>query len=386
MFQNLKQANKILLISISIPILIVLLEDTALIKATFAVEQSSETDKITSALARLGKWKYSSDPNRLNQYTQIRNDISAENLPILEKNIWFYQAECMYLSGDLLQVKQIINQQSEKGVNNPELLLLKLWLAGGGNEKVAERITILKELGRILPLSIHGRDRDNRLSPYPVGKINPPLPFIPYTARLEPALREIGAVYEKAGLIEEALNVYLESCYCSFAPSDEKGRSEIWLKIAKIEKKRRHKNLAVQAYLKAAYTCPWRDYHKTAAMGINDIVNIDVLEPEPEQQLVLDGANALRIAKLYQKVNLHPLALSVLIKAETENNIDLRNEKEVIEEEWQKLIDRHIQVRGLNCFILGQNVSEVDDWAKITILRPRDTFWKPKLDLNKSIK
>ena len=81
--------------------------------------------------------------------------------------------------------------------------------------------------------------------------------------------------------------------------------------------------------------------------------------------------------KLYRNLNLHPLALSLINRAEKEANIALKNEKEKTEKEWLRIARRIAAIRGKDSFILGNKISDVKDWGKVKIIRPSDSYWIP---------
>ena len=289
-----------------------------------------------------------------------------------------YHAIVSWLSGDKIRFSDLQKAAKSKGVFCPELLLYKVYLIGeGGGDKSKRRIEAWNEHGRLVPISWYGQDKDNRLAP--AGKINPPPPSVPILSNIGARLAEVGALYEKMGFERDAINSYLEALYSSpFAETGEK-RGDIWLRIAKLEAQQGQKALALRAYLKAAYSD--KKYTKPAVEGVQQAARkLNVRKQvSSTTQPTLDKKTVLRIAALYRKLNLHPLALSLIVKTEKQAGVKLSKEKETVRREWHDIVKRNAHPRGPNCHILGHKVSDVKDWAQVRVLRPSDSFWKPKV-------
>ena len=253
-------------------------------------------------------------------------------------------------------------------------------LAKKGNQLSHER-------GHMLPISPAGAGRDRSALDSKIqgfGK-TPPVAVpgieqLSYEGRSK--FEKIPRIYENMGCLRKAVDSYIEVIYSGvlfFRFMDQSGsrvkkeKARLWLRVGKLEGKLGHYGLAFSAYLKAAYT------HKSAVERAIKGVSQSLAEkpkidpPDPEYEL----AKMKRIAKLYAETNVHPLALSVLKKAEAETGAELDKLKKSIREEWQKIIQWYEECIWAARLFYGHKASEVDDWAKVHIPRPSDTFWKP---------
>jgi len=331
--------------------------------------------EIVNALAELSLLEWQNDANLLKtRVPELYKTLLARRAPILEESLWLYRVECLMHLGKDEDARPIVEKQLEKGTDKPDFLVLQLRFVGGDSETLEDRIRIWNEHGRIVPLSLWGRGRDSRLGGRTWAKVNPPPPSVPKTSDIQVILAEVAELYEQEGYLGEALNVYLETFYTGFPFATRAARARLWVKAAEIERTRGNKELAVRAYLRAVRV--WHGYAKDAEKGIRETL----VEGKPAK--TIDGKArlpkdvAIRIASLYRKLNLHPMALAALERAEKSRGADLTAEKQAIQNEWDDILHRITRVRGPDCYVLGQKVSQVKDWATIPILRPTETFWK----------
>ena len=340
--------------------------------------------EIVDALKELGGVEWDNDANLVRtRMPMLYATLSIEREPVLEESLFLYRVECLKLMGKKKAGLDITRKQLQKTADKPDFLSLYIQL--GGAETIDERRRIWNERGRILPISSMGKDRDSRMSKPARGLSNPRPPSVPRVIGMQEKLVKVGQMYEREGFDEEGLNTYLEALYAGslsfFEEPNLPGR--VWLKIAEIERRRGMKTLAIRAYLRAVRS--WYEYAEDAKKGIQDILADkrpeDVTRPEPKLQKDI----AIQIAGVYRELNLHPLALSVLVRAEEETSVDFAGEKQEILTEWNEILDRIFRLRWIrkrgeandvNFYVLGQKVSEVKDWSDVTILRPTDTFWK----------
>jgi len=303
----------------------------------------------------------------------------SPNLPSeMRDSLLWYQAKCLQLLGREQEFRQIAREAIRRGIDAPDFYTLEIWMVGeGGGEKAEARSKIWNEHGRIVPISLHGQNRD--LSYAPRVLIDPYPPSVPVLGgvgfTIVDSLAEIGELYEEIGFQREAINSYVEALYSSLVGTDEE-RGRLWLKIAELEAQQGQMRLAIRAYLRSAHT---DKQHVEAAIGgiqraLSEAPGEERVATEPRWK----RETVVRIAELYRKLNLHPLALAVLARAEGEAGQDLSKEKEATLEEWQAIVERHVQVYGAECHLLGHRVSDVGDWSRVHVLRPSDTFWKPE--------
>jgi hypothetical protein len=182
------------------------------------------------------------------------------------------------------------------------------------------------------------------------------------------------------GLLDDAVEAYLLCIYsCTsprarrFDPNPERAR--IWLKVANIERTRGHRVLAFRAYLAAAYLDD--SLVELVSQGISDSLESRISQhrlPSP----AVDINKILRICELYRGMNMHPLALNLIAKVEVIlKEVDLSKEKKLTADEWSKIVKAYLNLAGPHRTLYGIEIGKVDDWSKVKILRPRDTFWKP---------
>ena len=121
-----------------------------------------------------------------------------------------------------------------------------------------------------------------------------------------------------------------------------------------------------------------KKYVETAIKGIEQAIEEADAEEGGAAEPVWDKKKVQRIADLYRKLNLHPLALGLIARMENETKEELSTEKKEILTEWEGIVKQHVQIYRAVCHLLGQKVSDVADWSQVHVLRPSDTFWKPR--------
>ena len=363
-------------------------------------ENSSQSiDEVVDTIAAFQLIKWQNDPNSIKKkLPEIYSKLSIQYFPIIENCLDLYKFQVLIDIGKRKEALDFIKDNIYNSLDKPILLP---YLADPNN--LEKRVEVWNELGQILPLSLWGYDRDSRLSPKVLIKIHekPPqipdirisittnnedtnLSMMPGKYKIQDVLKTIGDLYYHAGFLDDALNVYLESFYSIPNSDNARLNGEIWLKIAEIETIRGDKQLAVKGYLNSVYS--WHEYAEQVKKGINEVLsNSDPDKEFTNEQLKLKKDIAIQIATLYQKLNLHPIALNVLEKSEKDTGDDLSEEKKLILKEWNETLEKlrdyyrlvSMSEQGkFDFYVLGQKVSEVKDWAKIKILRPTDTFWK----------
>jgi tetratricopeptide (TPR) repeat protein len=357
-----------------------------------------EVNEIVDAVAEVSFLKWRNDQNLIqSRMPQLYQTLSIKRSSVFEESLFIYRAESLKHLNRNKEAIEVANKRINMGINKPDFLVYL-----GGAEKPEDRIKAWNEHGRIVPISSMGSSRDSRLSGPVFVKIDPPPPSVPLnsifitnddkkeipsilpgTYNIQDVLATIGDLYESSGFIEEALNVYLEAFYAMLFSDNPSQRGRLWLKIAEIEKKNGNKEWAVQAYLKAAHN--WHEYAGESKKGIAIALAGDGLQEVVSTTPKLQKGTAISIAALYRKLNLHPLALAALEKSEQDTDEKLAEEKKEILEEWNEILEklrqyyrlaRLSEAKEVDFYVLGQKVSEVKDWAKISILRPTDTFWK----------
>jgi tetratricopeptide (TPR) repeat protein len=345
-----------------------------------ATQTSTSAEKVVAWVADVGTTM---------QKNQNEKDVDRKHLEDLLKNVpevtepdisvWlpFYRAVLLVMTRDEVEFRQVEADLQKSGTLEPELLSYELTFEGALDEtSTKKRIAAWDLYGEYIPLSYLGSGRDDRMSPARMI-VNPPLPSIPKTSGLSDTLVKVGDLYAKCGLLREATNSYIESIYAESVHKPNPSCAPRWTKIAEWEMEMGQTQLAIRAYLKAAYNDP--DSASESSEGITKVLAANAPENKPEgQQPKLDKETALAIAALYCESNLHPLALQVLTQAQKDTDGDFTTQRAEIEKEWTKIVEPHKQVRGDNCVILGAKVIDVKDWAAVHINRPFDTFWKPQ--------
>lgn len=304
-------------------------------------------------------------------YLELEKISKETSIADIDEILLYYLATCEIKLGNKEKAEAIIADGIKKNIDIPDLMILEINLIGDSREGSESRIKVWDELGRILPLSIYGRDRDNRYGE-PRIKSNPPLPKIPKTSRPE-SIEKIGKIFEGMGFLRQAIDSYLESIY--MGGLDEINKGKLWLKVGNLEYLMAEKKLAVRAYIRALYTSPQLDV--PVAEGL---MKCFALKDDFKKETIImtpDAKKIVEIAELYRELNIHPLAMKLFADVKDIIDADFSKEKEQLNSEWGKLLEKMIYVVGPNCHIYGQDISKVQDWSKVKIPRPSDTFWQP---------
>lgn len=312
---------------------------------------------------------------RPRDFTEMGLQIHETEDPGLGNALIYYRAIQAWLASDDKAFSDEVQKAKKANVFQPDLLLYEVILIGeGGGKKLAKRIAAWDEYGCIVPISLYGENRADRLAP--AGLIDPPLPNVPKLDHIEEQLVKIGDLYANSGLNEEAVDVYIESVFAMPHVSWEiKGST--WLKVGKIEAQLGQTQLAIQAYLKALFSDP--ALYGEVRKGIENVFKAKILESKEPSQPKLGTEAAMKIAELYRQCNLHPFALHVLSKIESSSsNMELTKKRTAIEKEWLLVVNKHQRIRGEKCMLLGIKVTNVKSWADVKITRPSDTFWIPR--------
>ncbi len=295
-------------------------------------------------------------------------------LEVLAPLLRLYRARCLRFMGNERGCMSAVREGLAERIDVPDFLMLHADLTSGGRERNrAERFKAWDELGRILPVSIYGRDRDDRLAP--AGKIDPAPPYIPVIHGAHEALGEIAALYRQMGLRREAIDANLQALYT--VPNAGRGHlaGKLWLRVGDLELLEKQPILAVRAYLKAAYANPKQAH--TAAKGVVQALAVTdeaTIAPRPSWE----NDSVATLVALYMKLHLHPLALRLLRRVGNEAGHDTSRREETVRKEWLSLLRASVAARGPHCYVLGYDVSEVGDWGKVRVLHPSDTFWIPR--------
>lgn len=336
--------------------------------------------KVVAAIADVEPIQHQATDKEEDVETTLKKlkELSA-NLPSeMKDSLLWYQVKCLQLLGRKQDFSQVVQEAVNKGVADPDLFILQLWMVGeGGGEKAEARGKIWNEHGRIVPISLHGESRDRNYAP-PI-LIDPYPPSVPLVRgvgfTIVEVLAEIGNLYQEMGFQREAINSYVEALYSYPVETDEE-RGGLWLKIAELEAQQGQAHLAIRAYLRSAYS--HKKYVEAAIEGIQQAIEEAGAEEGVAAEPIWDRKKVQRIAELYRKLNLHPLALGLIVRMENETEEELSTEKEEILTEWEGIVKRHLQVYKAECHLLGHKVSDVGDWSQVHVLRPSDTFWKPR--------
>ena len=186
-------------------------------------------------------------------------------------------------------------------------------------------------------------------------------------------------MYAHSGLHEQAVDSYIESVYAIPSVSqDANGRT--WLAVGKVETQLGQSQLAIRAYLQAAYSAP--DLSDQACNGLAQVFKEKASKSMERTRGELTAKTALKIADLYRQHNVHPLALRVLSESHIRSDAEVSKQRLAIEKEWLGVVNTHKQQQqqlgGGELVLLGVKASDVKSWADVHILRPSDTYWKPR--------
>ena len=295
-----------------------------------------------------------------------------------QDSLLFYEAKCQSYTGNHENAVSGMAKALEKGWDAPEVLSALMDLArdrvsGSGNRLPVRRME--SEIGRILPLSEHGRTRNGLLQsaygerrtrrsisgmPLPVPNIDQP-----------EILLKIGGLYEQEGMRTEAVDAYLSAIHVW--PSDRED-ADLWLRIAGLELESGHPELALRAFLRAAWV---DDNHlDDCAHGVSGCLHWK--GPHRGAQTGrMDSEVRLKVARLYGEYRAHPVAFHVLTRAQNPNDQGVTVTRRALQESWDKIVTEMFRRHGENVFLYGYRAKEVTDWAEVVILRPHDTFWRP---------
>jgi len=182
----------------------------------------------------------------------------------------------------------------------------------------------------------------------------------------------IGELFEEMGFVRLAINTYVEVLYMSGTSLDDNG-GKLWLRVADLELRCGEKKLALRAYLKAAYRSDNARAH--AEKGLRTSLGKEQQKDIPPAKF--DVEKIKEIANIYGQLNMHPLGLSFLRRAGKTLDVDLSEEEKRLASDWAQILQQIAAVAGNDCSVYGHDISKVDDWATVKILRPSDTFWKP---------
>ncbi|MFP4029218.1 MAG: hypothetical protein ACLFWL_15630, partial [Candidatus Brocadiia bacterium] len=232
------------------------------------------------------------------------------------------------------------------------------------------------ELGRLLPLSCEGTLRDGRLHEKTYGKRDRVRLIIggPRVPNFRPRdVIQLNRLYRDAGMPSRAVETllsFIHECPGSHRPKT----ADLWLEVAHLELAQNHHKLAANAYLRAAY----RDdkLAEQARKGLQECLRQQNQDRPAGEKGDVSSQEALRIAELYRRMNLHPFALSALKKAPAAEQKALVEKRKKIEDEWGRLVSYFL--RQPRNYLFGHNIKKVEDWGTLDILRPSDTFWRPE--------
>jgi tetratricopeptide (TPR) repeat protein len=306
--------------------------------------------------------------------------VIPENLKV---SFLLYRAHCLRLLGLKDKALLVIEEGISKAVDIPELLKWKCALIASGNSEMERelRIRLWDQRGRILPLSFEGTFRDARSSGTE-ALIERPL-------RFEVPVEEWDSLFDVAELLDQmnlnrpAVDTYLDLLYSRAAPwrsikyfgnTCEYMRGFVWLRIARLEKSMGNAELAFRAYLRAAYYD--KSFIDDVATGIAECLSGKIRKTEPPAPQ-LDLKKIKSICALYRKMNMHPYALAFINKVQKLSSVDLSKERKKTEDEWNEIVNFYLRCEGPKRTLFGIEIGKVDDWSKVKILRPSDTFWKP---------
>jgi len=292
-----------------------------------------------------------------------------------------YKAESLMIMGKDQEALNAIEEIQRNNTDICEALIYKTWLVyEKDNDEVErnKRFEVQDKYFSLLPVINGGMayDPDKLIRGTSDFLVIPKYPdngWSMFTAHYK-----IGSLYEEMGYYREAIDNYIEAYWSDrYGNPNEIKRDALWIKIGDLEARDGQKSLAYRAYLKATYL--GREYIDLAAKGIYAVMEGKVKLKYPITEPKYDIPKVQQIAELYRQMNLHPLALSILVKAQKETGVSLKEQENKIREEWKELVDKCASPGSLGpkCKILGWTITEVKDWAEVPIIRPSDTFWKP---------
>jgi len=332
--------------------------------------QAETAREIVHIVVGLGEeWQKSSpDACRTRELVNALAPMS-ERMPVrLRPMLRIYEARGLVLLGRSPAARSAVEHGLKGQTDAPDFLLLAARLGDPDEPESPEwHRDILDKLGAILPLSIFGRDRDSRRSDRMVEKVNPGPPHVPVSTDAE-AFLEIGDIFARNARLREAVNSWLEGLYACQLLSEHKRAGAVWIKVAQAEDRLGRETLAVRAYLRAAHEDG--AHTEVASAGVARVLSGEKTG-KPEAQRRLDEATVSRLVGLYKRLNLHPLALS-LIEKELASSPSKEALVRSVREEWDGIVGNLVATykAGKNSYILGHRASDVADWSKIKVPRP----------------
>ena len=299
-----------------------------------------------------------------------------------------YRTRCLLLLGDADGAERLINEGIEAQIDTPELLELRRWVAfarKGFDVDPQEFSQYRVDCGQLLPLTRWGRSHSARLTregldpsrPSRVHMVDPPAPDIPFPETYYMA--PIAELMEEMGVWREASDVWIETAYNVLTPDDwYREGAKFWLRVARIEQSLGESALAVRAYLRVAHYD--HSLREEAETGLRACLAEKPLKGDVAP-LKLDARKLERIADLYCKQNMHPVAMQLLRRAGEQIDVDFTDRIEAISAEWRKVLNARVQrgVYGPDAvyYSYGQTIAKDIDWLAVRFARPSDSFWKP---------
>jgi len=304
---------------------------------------------------------------------RLLSEVPDVRRPLADELV-FYRAVLSWLAGDGKSFSENANAASRRGVFTPELLLYEARLVSTNRTRRGE---LDEQYGLLVPASVCGRRRDEMKSALKSDfheYIDPPPPFVPL-GNVSNGLSAVAALLAQHGAPRRAIDVYLESIYANPRVGGDVGL--MWVRVGELERHLGGKELALRAFLRAVY------YDPSKAKEVLPRVAVLVGESKKPQDKGNSDKNlsvqlCIRIAELYRQCNLHPFALRVLSEVHIGSDIEASRHRQVIEKEWLAIVAEHTAVGGDKTMLLGVKVSDVKSWADVHILRPSDTYWKPR--------
>jgi tetratricopeptide (TPR) repeat protein len=296
-----------------------------------------------------------------------------------EYNIAFkyHEARLLAMGGQVSEAIEIINDLLNKNIYLPEALWLMIQLTASDTSKDGNKLRwkLEDQLGKILPISFWGRQRDNKLEEEEIMRKGglfsdgPDWPQVPDPTSQK--LLQIARLFDQMNMHAEAANAYREAIYGTFDPpgfpqfgsetwiSGE--TADAWFSVARHEMSIGINKWAFQALPMAVVASP--DLKDKTDELLHDMLNDTKVKSRPAPEL--EKLN--QIAILYRDSNLHPRAIHVLNTAEKVLGADVSQLRNKIANDWKNLLIAYTREREETCFLFGQKVSE----TPIELLSPR---------------
>lgn len=251
----------------------------------------------------------------------------------------------------------------------PEALWLAIQLTAAGDTDAdrTRRWALEARLGKLLPIGAFGRLADAKAQAAEAGRLGEPLKDVPRPAIPAIAadkLFAIASAFDEMHLAADAANAYRDAIYGGLAPPGfpdagpgtwlSPEAADRWLAVARLEAGLGRRGWPFQALLLAAAASPARADRAAEVLGwaLGEAPRPPVPDPVPEERKLV------RIARLYEELNLHPRGLAALDRLpRPAATSDAGRVRAAIAAAWEALVADYARGAERTSFLFGRKVS-----------------------------